>query len=66
MGVAETFRELGLEKWIINFDSVKDVHAKIKEVGKELVPDSVRKEMKKRYSPSVIHTRMLEVFNSAT
>ena len=64
MGVAETFRKVGLDKWIINFDSVKDVHAKIEELSYEIVPDDVRKELQEKYSPAVIHAKMLNVFNA--
>ncbi len=66
MGVAETFRELGLDKWIIDFDSVKDVHAKIQEVCHETVPLSVRTAILEKYSPAVIHSKMVDIFNTAS
>ncbi|HYD91220.1 MAG TPA: glycosyltransferase family 4 protein, partial [Flavobacterium sp.] len=55
MGVAETFRKVGLHDWVVDFDSMKDIYKKIEQVSKEDVPESSRNMMKEMYSPDVLH-----------
>lgn len=65
MGVSETFKNLGLNDWIINFDSVEGVYGKIeKNIGKEVTKE-VRSKMKKLYPTNVIFGRIVSVLNEA-
>jgi glycosyltransferase involved in cell wall biosynthesis len=64
MGVAETFRKLGLHDWIIKYDSVKDVYQKISETNGQVVSQSVRNAMKEEYSGKVIHGQMMKILES--
>ncbi|MDQ3018477.1 MAG: glycosyltransferase family 4 protein [bacterium] len=64
MGVAETFRELGLEAWITDFRSVKDVYAKIKDVSGQEVPMSARKQLLEKHSANHINGKMLKILKS--
>jgi len=64
MGVAETFRKLGLNDWIIEFDSVKKVYKKVKNVIYQSVDNDVREKMREMYSPQKIYSQMLEILNS--
>jgi len=63
MGVAETFRALGLDDWIIDFSSVKHVYDKIRSVSDAGVPDIVREKMKAQFSTPVIHNQLLALLN---
>lgn len=65
MGVAETFKELGLNDWITDFRSVRDVYAKIREVSGQEVPSNVRMELQEKHSPEYIHGKMLGIIKSA-
>lgn len=65
MGVSETFKNLGLKKWIIDFDSVKGVYGNIeKHIGKEVARD-VRNKMKELYPDKIIFGKIISVLNSA-
>lgn len=65
MGVSETFRNLGLHDWIINFDSVESVYQEIeKNIGKR-VGEKVRNRMKKLYPTQRIFGEIISVLNSA-
>ncbi len=66
MGVAETFIELGLEDWIVDFRSVKDVYKKIREISGTSVDPSVRDKIKAAYSPTNIHKRMVDIIKAAS
>lgn len=46
MGVSELYQELGLEKWIINFDSPEAVMAKIQEASQARVEPAVEDKLK--------------------
>ena len=65
MGVAETFHVLGLNDWVINFDSVKSVYNKIENIMGETVEESVKKEMKKLYMPNKIFNEFVSILNNA-
>jgi glycosyltransferase involved in cell wall biosynthesis len=64
MGVAETFKDLGLDDWIIDFRSVRKVFSKIKDVSSQTVPASVREQLKDKYSPEIIHDKMVDIIRS--
>lgn len=60
MGVAETFRRFGLEKWIIDFSSPSKV-AKAMEIAiNETVDSALRMDMQEKLNPSKIHGLLLE------
>ena len=65
MGVSETFNNLGLSDWIINFDSVKSVYDKIGIVMGETVHKDVKDKMKKLYIPNIIFKKMVSILISA-
>lgn len=65
MGVAETFRELGLDDWITDFRSVRNVYSKIREVSGQEVPDSVRSLLQEKHGSNYIHSKMLNILKSA-
>jgi glycosyltransferase involved in cell wall biosynthesis len=65
MGVSETFDNLGLGDWIINFDSVKSVYDKIGSVMGETVHEDVKNKMKRLYMPHTIFGRMISVLINA-
>jgi len=65
MGVSETFNNLGLNDWIIDFGSVKLVYEKIENTMGETVNKDVRVRMKKLYAPHEIFSQIVTVLNSA-
>lgn len=65
MGVAETFRGLGLNDWVVDFDSVKSVYTKIETVIGQTVEENVKKEMKKLYMPNKIFNEIISILNNA-
>lgn len=64
MGVAETYRQLGLEDWIIDFNSVSNTYHKILEVANQDVAARVRQVMKQRLSPDRIGREFLRILAS--
>lgn len=65
MGVSETFKNLGLHDWIINFDSVENVYEKIEKIIGKGVGKNVRNKMKELYPPHVIFAEIISVLNDA-
>jgi len=65
MGVSETFDNLGLNRWIINFDSVKSVYNKIESVMGESVHIDVKNKMKELYMPHTIFDQIVTILNAA-
>jgi len=65
MGVSETFNNLGLSDWVINFDSVKSVYDKIDNIMGEVVHVDVKNKMKKLYMPHTIFNQILSILNNA-
>jgi len=65
MGVSETFNVLGLNDWIICFDSVKSVYDKIDGMIGETVNRDVRDKMKELYMPHTIFDRIISILVSA-
>jgi glycosyltransferase involved in cell wall biosynthesis len=66
MGVSETFKNLGLHDWVINFDCVKSVYDKIDSVMGDAVHIDVKNKMKELYMPHKIFNQMVSILNSAT
>ncbi len=64
MGVAETFANLGLDKWIIDFNSPKEVYEQISEMNGETVSSKIRNAIKEQYSPEVINSKLLKICKS--
>lgn len=65
MGVAETFKKLGLEHWVVDFSSPGQVYKKIMEVTGQKVPQSVKNQLKEMYSPQAINSKMIEILKEA-
>ncbi|MDP2741617.1 MAG: glycosyltransferase family 4 protein [bacterium] len=66
MGVSETFNNLGLNDWIIDFGSVKLVYEKIENMMGETVQEDIRDRMKKLYAPNKIFNEIISVLNNAS
>lgn len=66
MGIAETFRSLGLENFIIDFSSVKDVFDKVKEVSVQRVNKQIRNTMQNELSSDKVNTRLLNLYKQVT
>lgn len=66
MGVSETFLKLGLYKWIIDFDSVESVYAKIEKVIGTGVGAKTRNKIKDSYSPEKIFSETINVLRLAS
>lgn len=64
MGIAETFRQLGLSRYIVDFKSTKNVYDKINNFSGEPITDKVKKMLKFNLNPHAINTRMIEVLKS--
>ncbi|MEK7649866.1 MAG: glycosyltransferase family 4 protein [Patescibacteria group bacterium] len=58
MGVAETFKSLGLEHLIVSFDSVASVHRKIREISNQGIDPEVQYQMREMLNPSVLHEKL--------
>jgi glycosyltransferase involved in cell wall biosynthesis len=65
MGVSETFDNLGLNDWVINFDSVKSVYDKIENVMGETVHKDVKAKMKELYTPHIIFSQITSILTDA-
>lgn len=64
MGVSETFKNLGLNDWVINFSSVESVYNKIGDVAGKTVEKEVRIKMNELYPPSKIFSQIVSILNS--
>jgi len=64
MGVSETFKKLGLNKWIVEFISVKEVYEKIKQFIGYKIDKKIRKKIKQYYSPEKIFNQLVEILQS--
>jgi len=65
MGVSETFKNLGLNDWIINFDSIKPVYNKIENTIGETVDKKIINKMKKLYMPRKIFNEIISILTNA-
>lgn len=61
MGVAETFKKLGLGHWVSNFSSVKEIYNKIENIIGSKVKDGVRLKIKEMYSPEKVFNKMISI-----
>jgi glycosyltransferase involved in cell wall biosynthesis len=66
MGVSETFKKLGLHKWVIDFDSVENVYAKIEKIIGTAVENKTRNKIKNSYSPEKIFSATISVLKLAS
>lgn len=64
MGIAETFRQLGLSRYIVDFKSTKDVYNKINNFSGEPIEDKVKKMLKFNLTPHAINVRMIKALKS--
>lgn len=64
MGVSETFKKLGLDNWIINFDSVSKVHKILRKVSGQTVDPVVRKKMASFLSLRHINKKLVSLLRS--
>jgi len=60
MGVAETFRHFGLDKWIIDFSSPAKAAKAIEIAVNENVDSALRMDMQRELNPEKIHGLLLE------
>ncbi|MFA5749755.1 MAG: glycosyltransferase [Candidatus Shapirobacteria bacterium] len=65
MGIAETFRELGLSDYIVDFKSTKNVYQKIINISGQPISNKVRKKLKFNLTPYAINERLIKVLQSA-
>ncbi len=65
MGVAETFEKLGLQDWVIDFQSVEKVYRKIEEVIDKEVHSNIIKKLEEKYLPEKIFNQMMLVLAEA-
>lgn len=61
MGIAETFRELGLSDWVISFSPVNSVYRKIVKVSGMVVPESVRDQLRQTVSSEKVSARIMKI-----
>lgn len=64
MGIAETFRQLGLSRYIVDFKSTKDVYNKINNFSGEPIADKVKEILRFNLTPHAINIRMITALKS--
>jgi len=65
MGVAETFDNLGLNDWVIDFNSVRSVYSKIESVMGKAVDAQTRNKMKELYVSPKIFNEIVSILTNA-
>lgn len=65
MGIAEVFRQLGLEYLITDFTSVENVFEKVKEVSKLRINLKVQKKLKGIMSSDILYSQLLNIYKSS-
>ncbi|HCC60137.1 MAG: hypothetical protein A2402_01910 [Candidatus Staskawiczbacteria bacterium RIFOXYC1_FULL_37_43] len=65
MGVGETFKKLGLNNFVTNFDSIEKVYAKIESVIGKNIEKTVRDKIKELYSPRKIFNDLVDILELA-
>ena len=65
MGVGETFKKLGLKNFIISFDSIEEVYAKIENTIGKNVEEKIRTKIKNLYSPNKIFSDLINILEMA-
>lgn len=66
MGIAEMFRSLGLEDFIIDFSSLKNVFEKVNEFSNQSVNKDIRNNMKNELSSDKLNTKLLNIYKQTT
>jgi glycosyltransferase involved in cell wall biosynthesis len=66
MGIAEVFKKIGLEDYVIDFGSVRDVYEKVKEVGAHRVKKNIRNAMQNELSSDRVNTKLLSIYRQTT
>lgn len=66
MGVSETFNILGLNDWVIDFDSVKSVYNKIENVIGGTVDKEIKDKMKELYEDHIIFNKLVSILTNVT
>lgn len=61
MGVAETFKKLGLKDWVVDFRSTAQVYKKVGEINRQEVSGKVRDRMKQVFTPDKINGKLLNI-----
>lgn len=64
MGVAEVFRKLGLDDWVIDFSDTKMVYEKILSLQGQCVPPKVVQKIRSDFSFETVYQLYLDVFVS--
>ncbi len=64
MGIAETFRELGLSDYIVDFKSTKNVYDKITNLSGQTISDQVIKKLKYNLTPNVVNENLIRTLKS--
>lgn len=64
MGIAETFRQLGLSRYIVDFKSTKNVYDKINNFSGEPITDKVKDMLRFNLTPHAINVRMITALKS--
>lgn len=66
MGVAEVFREYGLEEYIVSFASVANVYEKTKAISTRRVSKAIRKNMQQGLSSHKINSDLLHLYKQTS
>lgn len=65
-GIAEVFRNLGLEELVVDFTSVENVYERIRFVSKKRIGKKVRNKMKEEFSSDRVNTKLLSLYTKAS
>lgn len=65
MGVAETFKKLGLDDWVVDFSSVENVYKKAVEISGQMVRPEVVETLKNDFSSNSIYKSFLKIIKTA-
>jgi glycosyltransferase involved in cell wall biosynthesis len=60
MGVAETFRRFGLDRWIVDFSTPARAAKTMESTLNETIDSALRAEMRQKMNPQRIHSLALE------
>ncbi len=64
MGIAQTFRDIGLSKYIVNFKSTKDVYEKIQFYSGEKISKKVLTILRSNLTPNKINRKLMIALKS--
>ena len=65
MGIAETFRKLGLNDWVVDFTSPASVLKMARMAASARVPEQAIATLRDAYSPATIFTKYSKILSSA-